>query len=71
MRVLVVGAGALGGFYGAMLARAGNDVTVLARGAALDAVRASGTDGRIGEVRQLHPAGCGHLRSSGGRRASI
>ena len=42
MRVLMVGAGALGGFFGAVLARAGNDVTVLARGTALDAVRASG-----------------------------
>lgn len=42
MRVLIVGAGALGGFYGALLARAGNDVTVLARGATLDALRANG-----------------------------
>jgi 2-dehydropantoate 2-reductase len=42
MRILIVGAGALGGFYGALLARAGNDVTVLARGAALDALRANG-----------------------------
>ena len=42
MRILVVGAGALGGFYGALLARAGNDVSVLARGAALDAVRDGG-----------------------------
>ena len=42
MRILIVGAGALGGLYGALLARAGNDVTVLARGAALDALRANG-----------------------------
>ncbi len=42
MRILIVGAGALGGFYGALLARAGNEVTVLARGSALDAVRTSG-----------------------------
>jgi 2-dehydropantoate 2-reductase len=42
MRILIVGAGALGGFYGAQLARAGNEVTVLARGAALDAVQKSG-----------------------------
>jgi 2-dehydropantoate 2-reductase len=42
MRILIVGAGALGGFYGAMLARAGNEVTVLARGAALEALRANG-----------------------------
>jgi 2-dehydropantoate 2-reductase len=42
MRVLVVGAGALGGFYGAMLAKAGNEVTVLARGAALERLREAG-----------------------------
>jgi 2-dehydropantoate 2-reductase len=42
MRILIAGAGALGGLYGALLARAGNDVTVLARGAALDALRANG-----------------------------
>lgn len=42
MRVLVVGTGALGGFYGGLLARVGNEVTMLARGAALEAVRANG-----------------------------
>lgn len=42
MRILIVGAGALGGLYGALLARAGNDVTVLARGGALDALQANG-----------------------------
>jgi 2-dehydropantoate 2-reductase len=42
MRILIVGAGALGGLYGALLARAGNEVTILARGAALDALRANG-----------------------------
>ena len=31
MRILVVGAGALGGYYGACLARAGRDVTFLVR----------------------------------------
>src|SRR4051812_48232446 len=42
MRILIVGAGALGGLYGALLAQAGNEVIVLARGAALDALRANG-----------------------------
>lgn len=42
MRILIVGAGALGGLYGAMLARSGNEVTVLARGAALDVLRSRG-----------------------------
>jgi len=31
MRMLIVGAGAIGGFYGAHLARAGRDVTLLVR----------------------------------------
>jgi 2-dehydropantoate 2-reductase len=42
MRILIVGAGALGGFYGGLLARSGADVTFLARGATLDRLRASG-----------------------------
>ncbi len=42
MRVLIVGAGALGGLYGALLARAGHEVTVLARGAVVDTLRANG-----------------------------
>jgi len=42
MRVAVMGAGALGGFYGALLARAGDDVTLIARGAHLDAIRVNG-----------------------------
>ncbi len=39
MRILVVGAGAVGGFYGAKLALAGEEVTFLARGAALEALK--------------------------------
>jgi 2-dehydropantoate 2-reductase len=42
MRIAVVGAGGVGGFLAVMLARAGNDVWVLARGAHLDVIRAHG-----------------------------
>jgi 2-dehydropantoate 2-reductase len=42
MRVCVVGSGAVGGFYGAKLANAGHDVTFIARGAHLDAIRSRG-----------------------------
>jgi 2-dehydropantoate 2-reductase len=42
MRVCVVGSGAVGGFYGAKLARAGHDVTFIARGAHLAAIRSRG-----------------------------
>lgn len=42
MRVAVMGAGGTGGFYGGLLARFGDDVTFIARGAHLDAIRARG-----------------------------
>lgn len=32
MRIVVMGAGGVGGYFGGMLARAGQDVTFLARG---------------------------------------
>jgi 2-dehydropantoate 2-reductase len=41
-RVCIVGAGAIGGILAANLARAGNNVSVIARGAHLDAIRSSG-----------------------------
>src|SRR5436190_22215151 len=42
MRIAVVGAGGVGGGYGAALAKAGADVTFLARGAHLAAMRSAG-----------------------------
>lgn len=42
MRVLVIGAGALGGYYGACLARAGADVTFLVRPARAEQLRRNG-----------------------------
>jgi 2-dehydropantoate 2-reductase len=42
MRICVVGAGAIGGYLAVLLARAGNDVTVIARGAQLQAIREHG-----------------------------
>lgn len=42
MRFAVVGAGATGGFLGGLLARAGHDVTLVARGAHLEAMRRDG-----------------------------
>jgi 2-dehydropantoate 2-reductase len=41
-RVQVVGAGAVGSYYGALLARDGHEVTLVARGAHLDALTARG-----------------------------
>ena len=42
MKVLVYGAGAVGGFFGGLLARAGEDVHFVARGAQLQALRTRG-----------------------------
>ncbi len=42
MRIAVVGAGAIGGYLGARLSAAGEDVTFIARGANLAAIRAHG-----------------------------
>jgi 2-dehydropantoate 2-reductase len=42
MRIVVYGTGGAGGHFGARLARAGEDVVFIARGAHLDAIRASG-----------------------------
>ena len=42
MRICVYGAGAIGGFIGARLAQAGEDVTLIARGAHLAAMRERG-----------------------------
>ncbi|MEN3337317.1 MAG: 2-dehydropantoate 2-reductase [Acidobacteriota bacterium] len=42
MKFSILGSGAVGGYYGAQLARAGHDVTFIARGAHLDAIRRRG-----------------------------
>jgi len=42
MRICVVGAGAIGGLTGAWFARAGHEVSLIARGAHLDALRKNG-----------------------------
>ena len=42
MKTAVIGAGAIGGFYGAALANAGMDVSFIARGKTLNAIRKHG-----------------------------
>ncbi|MFJ2991007.1 2-dehydropantoate 2-reductase [Collimonas sp. NPDC087041] len=42
MKIAIVGAGAIGGYVGAKLALAGEDVTFIVRGANLDAIRRNG-----------------------------
>jgi 2-dehydropantoate 2-reductase len=54
MRIAVVGAGGVGGYFGGRLAAAGADVRFLARGAHLSAMRASG-------LRIISPKGDVHV----------
>ena len=56
MRVLIAGTGGVGGYLGARLSQAGNQVTFLARGRMLDALRANGLTVRSdhGDVRLEH-----------------
>ncbi len=49
MRIAVLGAGGVGGYYGGVLARAGHPVTLLARGAHLEAIRTRGLQVRTPE----------------------
>jgi 2-dehydropantoate 2-reductase len=57
MRVLVIGAGGVGGYYGGLLAHAGHDVTFVARGAHLAALRERGLEVRTqGRTIRIRPA---------------
>ncbi len=56
MRICIFGAGAIGGWLGLELARAGQDVTMIARGPHLDAMQKNGVRLLIGdELRVAHP----------------
>jgi len=56
MKICVYGAGAIGGYMGAKLARAGNDVTLIARGPHLEAMRKNGLTLRSeGETVNVRP----------------
>jgi 2-dehydropantoate 2-reductase len=44
MKIAVIGAGGVGGYYGGLLARTGHEVHFVARGAHLEAIRASGLE---------------------------
>src|SRR5579871_577813 len=56
MKICIYGAGAIGGYLGVQFARAGADVSLIARGAHLAAMRSSGLKLLIGdEERVVHP----------------
>ena len=50
MRFAILGSGAVGGYFGAKLAKAGQDVTFIARGAHLDAIRSKGLEVRSAKL---------------------
>jgi 2-dehydropantoate 2-reductase len=56
MRIAIVGSGGVGGYFGGRLAAAGSDVTFLARGAHLEALRSRGLRIRspLGDVHLPH-----------------
>jgi 2-dehydropantoate 2-reductase len=54
MRVAIMGAGGIGGFYGARLAQSGHDVTFITRGEHLRAIRSAG-------LKLVGPAGDAHI----------
>lgn len=57
MRICIYGAGAIGGYLGAQLALAGEEVSLIARGPHLEAMRMNGVKLCIaGEERVAHPA---------------
>lgn len=49
MKIVVMGTGGVGGYYGALLAKQGHDVTFIARGAHLDAIRKNGL-----QIKSIH-----------------
>lgn len=57
MKIAILGAGGVGGFFGGMLARAGHEVTLLARGAHLAMVHERGLEVRTPEETFTVPVG--------------
>lgn len=57
MRIAIMGSGGVGGYFGAKLARAGCDVTFIARGAHLEAMRNSGllVESKAGNIQIESP----------------
>ena len=71
MRIAVMGAGGVGGYFGAKLAPAGHDVTFVARGAHLAALRERGLRDRERASAPMHlTRRAGDRRSGSGSRRS-
>jgi 2-dehydropantoate 2-reductase len=70
MKICIYGAGAIGGYLGAELARAGADVSLVARGAHLTAMRQSGLKLLIGDETRVVQPRCTDNRPSSACRIS-
>ena len=57
MKIAVLGTGGVGGYFGGRLAASGSDVTFVARGAHLEAIRKNG-------LRVISPRGDMHLQNA-------
>jgi 2-dehydropantoate 2-reductase len=64
MKFAIVGAGAIGGYLGALLAAAGEEVTYIARGANLEAIRSQGMKVTLEDGREV--VGQGHATADFG-----
>ena len=67
MKIAIVGAGGVGGYFGARLAAAGEDVWFIARGAHLDAMRQQRPAGLQRQRRRAGQTVQGHRQARGGR----
>jgi 2-dehydropantoate 2-reductase len=66
MKIAIFGAGAIGGYLGVKLMAAGADVTLIARGAHLDAIKTNGlTLKSEGETVTVHPGATNDAREAG------
>ena len=72
MKIAIYGAGAIGGYMGCELARAGADVTMIARGKTLEAIRERGLILHIGdETRSARPDATDDTDAAGPQDAVI
>jgi 2-dehydropantoate 2-reductase len=71
MKICVFGAGAIGGYLAVQLAEAGHDVSVIARGEHLDAIKARGLTLRIGGQEKTVPLRASHRPGDLGRQEFV
>ena len=67
MKVAIMGAGGQGCFFGACLANAGNDVTFIARGATLEAMKKNGVTLKSKKLGNMSPS----IQATSNPRASL